>query len=248
MKKTTEDSVAVNESSRSIKQDFFKKNQEFLEKGIESSITSLRTSIYSSINSTFSNFNNDYEKKLDTNREIHEKAISALNNDLKNLKDSYSVTKSISENELNSIEKLIESSANIRIKSRIFTILKSLNLHKKINKKRKNIIIEILKRKRIKNILNSWRNITNILLKGRIKLKYHKLFNDRYAEMQSIYMNEIKRMTEVLNNLELDIEKEMDERRALARLYDTSMNKGVEVFIKETNAIVDFNSSSKKYY
>jgi hypothetical protein len=51
-------------------------------------------------------------------------------------------------------------------------------------------------------------------------------------------------MSEILQSLEIDIKKEINERRALAKLYDMNMNKGMEVFIKETNEIIDFNSSS----
>ena len=35
----------------------------------------------------------------------------------------------------------------------------------------------------------------------------------------------------------------MEERRALSKLYDLSMKKGVEAFLKETNYMVGFNSS-----
>ena len=42
----------------------------------------------------------------------------------------------------------------------------------------------------------------------------------------------------------MDIKKEIEERRALSKLYDLSLKKGIEEFLRETNYIVDFNSSN----
>ncbi len=47
----------------------------------------------------------------------------------------------------------------------------------------------------------------------------------------------------VLENLEKDIQKEINERKTLAKLYDLSLKKGVEAFLRETNYIIDFDSS-----
>jgi len=53
-------------------------------------------------------------------------------------------------------------------------------------------------------------------------------------------------LSEILEKLEADIKNEIDERRALSKIYDEAMNKGVDVFIKETGVLVGFDSSSKK--
>ena len=239
-------SNAIDESSRSIREDFFKNNQEFYEKGLETSFKALNTSIFSTINSSFANFNNDYERKLEKNREVHEKAVAGFNKDLKKLKDLYNNKKIISEKQEESLDYLISRKNNLKIFSKVFRSIQHYSINKSFKKMRNKMIIQnftLAKKKR--KILNSWRNITNALSKGKIKLKYANIFNEKYTDLQSGYMNEIKRLADILQNLELDIRKEIDESKALAKLYDTNMNKGVEVFIKETNAIVDFNSSSK---
>ena len=41
-----------------------------------------------------------------------------------------------------------------------------------------------------------------------------------------------------------DIKKEIAERRALSKLYDDAMNKGVDVFLRETNNFVSLSSSN----
>jgi hypothetical protein len=94
-------------------------------------------------------------------------------------------------------------------------------------------------------IFNSWRNITSSIGKGRLRLRYTQMFNERSQAIQDSYTLEIERLRSVLEKLEVDIGKEMDERRNLAYLYDLSMNRGVEQFLKETNYIIDYNSSSK---
>ena len=92
-------------------------------------------------------------------------------------------------------------------------------------------------------IFNSWRNVANSLLKGKIKLKFNEVYNTHYNKMSGEFDEEMAKLKNVLENLELDIKKEMDERRALSKLYDLSMKKGVEAFLKETNYMINFNSS-----
>ena len=47
----------------------------------------------------------------------------------------------------------------------------------------------------------------------------------------------------VLESLEKDIQKEINERKSLAKLYDISLKKGIEAFLRETNYIINFDSS-----
>ena len=51
------------------------------------------------------------------------------------------------------------------------------------------------------------------------------------------------RLKLVLESLEKDIQKEINERKSLAKLYDLSLKKGVEAFLRETNYIIDFDAS-----
>jgi hypothetical protein len=239
-------SNAIDESSKSVREDFFRNNSEFIEKGVETSFKTLNTNLFSTINSAFSNFNNDYERKLDRNREVHEKAIGALTKDFKKIKEDHSNKKICSDKQEESIEYILSRLYKLKTFSKIFKAFQQ-NSIKRLFKDMKNRIIvdKFVNVKKRRNIFNSWRNITNSMSKGRIKMKYGKIFNDKYTELQSGYLGEIRKLEEILQSLEIDIKRERDERRALAKLYDENMNKGVEVFVKETNAIVDFNSSSK---
>ena len=54
---------------------------------------------------------------------------------------------------------------------------------------------------------------------------------------------EMIKLRMVLENLEKDIQKEINERKSLAKLYDLSLKKGVEAFLRETNYIIDFDAS-----
>ena len=54
---------------------------------------------------------------------------------------------------------------------------------------------------------------------------------------------EMNKLRMVLENLEKDIQKEINERKSLAKLYDLSLKKGVEAFLRETNYIIDFDAS-----
>jgi hypothetical protein len=97
--------------------------------------------------------------------------------------------------------------------------------------------------KRLRLILNSWRNISHLIIKSKIKAEYAKKFNESYLQTQEKYEKEVKRLNGVLSIIEQDIRKEISERKALSKLYDEAMNKGVDVFLKETNNFANFQSS-----
>ena len=62
--------------------------------------------------------------------------------------------------------------------------------------------------------------------------------------MNKDFNNEMERLKNVLDNLQIDIQKEIEERKALSKLYDLSLKKGVEAFLRETNYIVDLNTDN----
>lgn len=243
-------SKAIDDSNnKSIKEDFFKINQNFVETSIHNSFKSLNSNLYNVLNSSFSNFNNDYEKKLETNREIHEKAILALNSDISNLKESLLLKKNIlTKNEKDICDKHYNRMMRYKIISKIFTILLKKYQEKKTIKKKEKFALRICMLKKKRNIITCWRNITNARGKSRIKLKFSKMYNEHRKEIESYHMTEINNFLEILQKLELDIAKEIDERKALNKLYDMKMNEGAEKFIKETSAINELNSSSNIFF
>ena len=77
----------LGESSKSQLDEFYRNNQATIEKGLETAFKTLNNSLYSIINTAFATFGNDYEKRLDKNRETHEKAVEALTVNLKKSKN-----------------------------------------------------------------------------------------------------------------------------------------------------------------
>ena len=66
-------------------------------------------------------------------------------------------------------------------------------------------------------------------------MKAKKLNQSNEEEMLKLQM--------VLESLERDIQKEINERKSLAKLYDLSLKKGFESFLREINYIIDFDAS-----
>jgi hypothetical protein len=237
-------SKLLNDSVKSQKEDFFKINQNFVETGIQNSFKTLNSNIYNVINSSFSNINNDYEKKLEVNREIHEKAIVAFNSDLQNLKETLQKKKTKLEDNYREIFEKLNILRRFNLVSKVFNRFLSNYQNKKLKKSKNQYAEKICEFKKKRNIFSCWRNITNIMFKSRTKLKYSKLYNEKRKEIEIFYMGEINKYLEILKTIEDDIKKEIEERKTLNKLYDIHMTEGAERFIKETKNIIDFNSSS----
>ncbi len=130
--------------------------------------------------------------------------------------------------------------------AKIFNVL--LKYHeRKLQKKRYDYIIRdnYFKKRKLFLIFNSWRNVANSAIKIRIKTKYSKYYNEKYTEIKKKSNTEISRLQSILEKLQIDIQTEITQRDSLSKMYDISINKGVDVFIKETNNIIEFDSSSK---
>ena len=66
---------------------------------------------------------------------------------------------------------------------------------------------------------------------------------DESKKITQSHDEEMIKLKMILESLEKDIQKEINERKSLAKLYDLSLKKGVEAFLRETNYIIDFNAS-----
>jgi hypothetical protein len=168
-----------------------------------------------------------------------------MTNEIKNVKKDF---KDLQQQNKTHSEKLKHCTKKLYKLKKVSKIFQSLFENCKTNqllRKKNNVLVNqyFLKRRR-QIIFNSWRNITNSISKGRMRLKYTQEFNEKSEEIQNTYSKEVERMRNILEKLEIDITKEMEERRNLAYLYDLSMNKGVEQFLRETNYIINFDSSS----
>lgn len=143
------------------------------------------------------------------------------------------------------IKKLSNDLYKMKWASKIFQILKTYHEKKHLKKRYDHMIKNTyLFKRKIFLIFNSWRNITNSVNKIKIKAKYSEYYNSRYNDIKASSNAEISRLQAILEKLEFDIQSEITQRHSLTMLYDNSINKGVDVFIKETNNIMEFDVSS----
>ena len=234
----------IGESSKSQLDEFYRNNQATIEKGLETSFKTLNNSLYSIINSAFTTFANDYEKRLDKNREVHEKAVEGLTQNLKKSKKIVDGEDSKKKEQEKILIKTFQDAQNLKKKSQIFRRLNKYVFEKKKKHLKDDIITDFLLNRRKHLIFNSWRNIINSQQKAKIRLKYSEQYQNKYEQMKKDFNEEMEKLKNVLENLQIDIQKEIEERKALSKLYDLSLKKGVEAFLRETNYIVDLNTDN----
>ena len=238
-----ENKNVIDESTQSKLEIFYNNTQETLEKGFDSAFKNLNDSLITTINTAFSTFESEHERRLENNRESHEKAMSGLNSQYTTAQNFYKGNKDKEKSQTISIVDNYQRILNNRKKALIFFALKKYYLKKKnLKKKHNNIIKEMMFRKKYA-IFNTWRNITNSFKKTKLKLINNNQFLEESKKIQQECDNELLQLKLVLESLEKDIQKEINERKSLAKLYDISLKKGVEAFLRETNYIIDFDSS-----
>ena len=241
--KRIENKNVIDESTQSKLELFYNNTQETLEKGFDSAFKNLNDSLMTTINSAFSSFESEHERRLENNRENHEKAMSGLNSQYTTAQNFYKGNKDKEKSQTISIVDNYQRILNNRKKAMIFFALKKYYLKKKnLKKKHNNIMKEMAFRKKY-SIFNTWRNITNSFKKTKLKLINNNQFLEESKKVQQECDNELLQLKLILESLEKDIQKEINERKSLAKLYDISLKKGVEAFLRETNYIIDFDSS-----
>ena len=241
--KSIENKNVIDESTQSKLELFYNNTQETLEKGFDSAFKNLNDSLITTINSAFSSFESEHERRLENNRENHEKAMSGLNSQYTTAQNFYKGNKDKEKSQTISIVDNYQRILNNRKKAMIFFALKKYYLKKKnLKKKHNNIMKEMGFRKKF-SIFNTWRNITNSFKKTKLKLINNNQFLEASKKVQQECDNELLQLKLILESLEKDIQKEINERKSLAKLYDISLKKGVEAFLRETNYIIDFDSS-----
>ena len=241
--KSIENKNVIDESTQSKLELFYNNTQETLEKGFDSAFKNLNDSLITTINSAFSSFESEHERRLENNRENHEKAMSGLNSQYTTAQNFYKGNKDKEKSQTISIVDNYQRILNNRKKAMIFFALKKYYLKKKnLKKKHNNIMKEMAFRTKF-SIFNTWRNITNSFKKTKLKLINNNQFLEESKKVQQECDNELLQLKLILESLEKDIQKEINERKSLAKLYDISLKKGVEAFLRETNYIIDFDSS-----
>ena len=233
----------IDESTRSKIEIFYNNTQDTLEKGFETAFKNLNNELITTINTAFTTFESEHERRLENNRENHEKTMTGLNSQYTTAQNFYKDNKNKESAQSKSIIENYERIKNNRKKAMIFFALKKFYLHEKnLKEKHNNILNEFAFRKKYL-IFNSWRNITNSFKKNKLKLINNQKFLEESKKIKEECEGEMNRLKLVLENLEKDIQKEINERKTLAKLYDLSLKKGVEAFLRETNYIIDFEAS-----
>ena len=238
-----ENKNVIEDSTKSKIEIFYTNTQETLEKGFQTAFKNLNDALITTINSAFSSFESEQERRLEHNRESHEKAMSGLNSQYTTAQNFYNGNKNKEKAQSISIVENFERFKNSRKKAFIFFALKKNYLREKnLKSKHNNILKEFSFRKKYL-IFNSWRNITNSFKKTKLKLNNNNKFIEASKKIEQEGEEELIKLKNILENLEKDIQKEINERKSLAKLYDLSLKKGVEAFLRETNYIIDFDSS-----
>ena len=233
----------IDESTRSKIEIFYNNTQDTLEKGFETAFKNLNNELITTINTAFTTFESEHERRLENNRENHEKTMTGLNSQYTTAQNFYKDNKNKESAQSKSIIENYERIKNNRKKAMIFFALKKFYLYEKnLKEKHNNILNEFAFRKKY-FIFNSWRNITNSFKKNKLKLINNQKFLEESKKIKEECEGEMNRLKMVLENLEKDIQKEINERKTLAKLYDLSLKKGVEAFLRETNYIIDFDAS-----
>ena len=217
----------IDDSTKSKLEIFFNNTQDTLERGFDSAFETLNTSLITTINSAFNTFESEHERRLEQNRENHEKAMSGLNSQYTTAQNFYSGNKDKEKAQTISIVDNFARMKNNRLKAMIFYALKKNYLKEKnLRNKHNNIMNHFYFRKKYL-IFNSWRNITNSFKKTKLKLINNQHFLEESKKITKSNEDEMLKLRMVLESLEKDIQKEINERKSLAKLYDLSLKKGV---------------------
>ena len=233
----------IDDSTKSKLEMFFNNTQDTLEKGFETAFQDLNTALITTINTAFTTFESEHERRLEQNRENHEKTMSGLNSQYTTAQNFYSGNKDKQKAQSVSIVDNFQRIKNNRLKAMIFFALKKYYLNKKNKRNKHNNILNHLNFRKKYLIFNSWRNITNSFRKTKLKLISNQHFLDESKKISQSNEEEMMKLRMVLESIEKDIQKEINERKSLAKLYDLSLKKGVEAFLRETNYIIDFDAS-----
>ena len=84
----------IEDSTRSRLEIFYNNTQETLDKGFNLAFKNLNDALITTINTAFSAFESEHERRLENNRENHEKTMSGLNSQYTTVQDFYKGNKS----------------------------------------------------------------------------------------------------------------------------------------------------------
>ena len=190
----------IDDSTKSKLEMFYNNTQETLERGFDSAFETLNSSLITTINSAFNSFESEHERRLEQNRENHEKAMSGLNSQYTTTQNFYSGNKDKEKAQTISIVDNFARIKNNRKKAMIFYALKKNYLKEKNLRNKHNNIMNHLNFRKKYLIFNSWRNITNSYTKTKLKL-----INNQH------FLEESKKITQ--NNEDETLKEQEEEKK-----------------------------------
>ena len=121
----------MEDSTKSKIEIFYNNTQETIEKGFEEAFKNLNNELITTINTAFSSFESEHERRLEHNRENHEKVMTDLNSQYTTAQNFYNGNKNKEKVQSISIIENFERFKNNRKKAMIFFALKKFYLHEK---------------------------------------------------------------------------------------------------------------------
>ena len=200
----------IEDSTKSKLEIFYNNTQDTLEKGFEEAFQNLNTALITTINSAFTSFESEHERRLEHNRENHEKAMSGLNSKYTTAQNFYSGNKDKEKAQSISIVDNLARTKNNRMKAIIFYALKKHYLKEKNLKNKHNNILNYFDFKKKYLIFNSWRNIANSYKKTKLRLISDQHFSEESKKIRQDSEDEMMKLKMVLESLEKDIQKEIN--------------------------------------
>ena len=110
----------IDDSTKSKIEIFYNETQDTIEKGFETAFKNLNDELITTINTAFSSFESEHERRLEHNRENHEKTMSGLNSQYTTAQNFYKNNKNKEKAQNVSIIENFERIKNKRQKSIIF--------------------------------------------------------------------------------------------------------------------------------
>lgn len=234
----------VSESVSSHKDEIYKNTQKSIKENIDQSIKAFSSQVLNTIDTSLKLLNNDYEKNIQKNKESHDNCCKRLKEELKQAKKTYDLNLNTFSTLKDVLDNNISRLYAEKLKNKMFVELRKHYIQSKTIKYESNIIVDgYFKKKRMTSIIACWKNITHGNKKREVEAKYTNHFNVEQDKLENKYQSNMANLMNILRSLEQSIQKEIDERRHLSKLYDMEMNKGANQFLLETDNFKDFNSS-----
>jgi hypothetical protein len=235
----------INQSQTSINNDNFLKNEEFLSFNLDKAYKDLNSQIFNIVNTVFDSINANYEDNLEKHQKIHDCAITKLTEEITNLEKECEEKIRINDIWEEKILIKINNFQNKLNKKKIFGIIKENYVdNKDLYNKEHRIVNCYFRKNYLRKIYSAWKFISKGKSRSYLNAKYAEMYNKEYEEIYKSHNEELQKYTQILIDLENQIQKEVDERGKLSALYDEAMSKAAGSFMNETSKFKKISTSN----